>query len=93
VSDTHATATATIAAAAITEARTERLVLKLVADKQQRPWSLHEITHALRDLATPLSIEDALTQLQLHGLINRAEEIIFASQATAHIDRLELIGI
>jgi hypothetical protein len=62
------------------EHKVQRLVLNLVVDERQRPWSIEEIG-------------DALAQLRVIGLIHEAGEVVFASQAAAHIDRLEMLSI
>ena len=73
--------------------RTQRLVLNLVVDKQQRPWSVQEIVRSLDGLCSKLAVEDAICLLQLIGLINQADEIVFASQAAAHIERLGMLTL
>ena len=73
--------------------QTQRLILSLTVNKEQRPWSIEEIARALDGLEDRLGIEDALTQLQSIGLINRADELVFASQAAVHIAHLGMLTI
>jgi hypothetical protein len=73
--------------------RTQRLVLNLVVDKQQRPWSIHEVVRSLDGSCSKLDVEDAICLLQLIGLINQADEIVFASQAAAYIERLGMLTL
>lgn len=73
--------------------RAQRSVLGLVADEKQRPWSIEEIIRALQDTRKRFEIEDAVNQLQVIGLLNRAENIVFASQAAAHIVRLKMLAL
>ncbi|HEY5342681.1 MAG TPA: hypothetical protein VIJ66_03375 [Solirubrobacteraceae bacterium] len=75
------------------EKRIHRLVLNVVVDKHQRPWSVDEIVRALYGFSNKLDVEDALTQLQVIGLVNQADGLVFASQAAAHIDRLKILAI
>lgn len=69
------------------------LVLNLVARQDQRPWSIEEIARILTGSANQIAIEDAITQLRDLGLLNQADRLIFASQASAHIDRLGMLGL
>jgi hypothetical protein len=73
--------------------QTQRLVLSTVVNQEQRPWSIEEISRRFDGLEDRLAIEDALTQLQAIGLINRADELVFASQAAVHIAYLEMLTI
>jgi hypothetical protein len=75
------------------ENQVERLVLDLLADPEQKPWSLAEILRPLERTATPLDIQDALSHLRSVGLINQAGEVYFASQATAHATKLGMMGL
>ena len=75
------------------EERVHRLVLNVVIDKFQRPWSVDEIVRALYDVSGKLAVEDALAQLQVIGLVNRADGLVFASKAAAHMDRLDSLGL
>lgn len=73
--------------------RAQRLVLGLVIDKKQCPWSIPEIVRTLEGTCSKLDIEDAIAQLRVLGLFNQADELVFASQPAAHLDRLEMISI
>jgi hypothetical protein len=73
--------------------RTQRLVLDTVVNKEQRPWSVDEIVRVFDDLDSRLAIEDALTQLRTIGLINQADELVFASQAAVHIPYLGMLTV
>ncbi|HEY3865337.1 MAG TPA: hypothetical protein VGL54_04540 [Solirubrobacteraceae bacterium] len=75
------------------EHKVQRLVLNLVVDKQQRPWSVEEIERAIAATHSTVEIKDALAQLRVIGLIHEAGEVVFASQAAAHMDRLEILAI
>jgi len=75
------------------EKRIHRLVLNVVVDKHQRPWSVDEIVRALYGVSKKLAVEDALAQLQVIGLINQGDGLVFASQAAAHIDRLGILAL
>jgi hypothetical protein len=75
------------------EIHTQRLVLGLIANQDQKPWSLEDIVRTLSDATTTLAIEDALSQLRVVGLINRADQLYFASQAAAHVDRLKMLEL
>lgn len=74
------------------EERIHRLVLNVVADKHQRPWSVDEIVRALYDVSK-LAVEDAVAQLQVIGLVNQADGLAFASKAAAHMDRLDILAL
>jgi hypothetical protein len=67
------------------------LVLNLVARHDQRPWSIEEIARVMSGSGSRIAIEDAITQLRDVGLLNQADRLIFASQASAHIDRLGML--
>ena len=73
--------------------QTQRLILGLVVSKEQRPWSIEEIARTFDGLENRLAIEDALIQLQSIGLINQANELVFASQAAVHIAYLGMLTI
>jgi hypothetical protein len=75
------------------EERIHRLVLNVVADKHQRPWSVDEIVRALYGVSSKLAVEDAVAQLQVIGLVNQADGLVFASKAAAHMDRLDILGL
>jgi hypothetical protein len=75
------------------EHKVQRLVLNLVVDERQRPWSIEEIGRAIAGKHSAVEIRDALAQLRVIGLIHEAGEVVFASQAAAHIDRLEMLSI
>jgi hypothetical protein len=75
------------------ERRTQRLVLGVVTDKEQPPWSVEEIVRTLTSSCSRMDIEDALDQLRIHGLINQADGLVFASRAAAHVDWLEMLGV
>jgi DNA-binding HxlR family transcriptional regulator len=72
--------------------RVHCLVLNVVVDKKQRPWSVEEIVRAVDGMCSTLAIEDALSQLQVLGLINRTNELVFPSQAAAHLERLGMFS-
>jgi hypothetical protein len=67
--------------------QTQRVVLALVVRPEQWPCSVGEIVRVLGDKSSRLEIEDALSELRGIGLINRADQMVFASQAAAHLDR------
>jgi hypothetical protein len=71
----------------------EQLVLNLLAESEQKPWSLEEVFRPLERTATHLEIQDALAHLRSVGLLNQAGEIYFASQATAHATKLGMMGL
>jgi hypothetical protein len=73
--------------------RTQHSVLGLIADEEQRPWSIEEIIRALQGTRKRFEIEDAVNQLQVIGLLNRTENIVFTSQAAAHIVRLKMLAL
>lgn len=73
--------------------RTQRLVLGIIADKKQRPWSVEEIIRTFAGVSSRPAIEDALTRLRVLGFINQADELVFASQAAAHLDRLGMLSV
>jgi hypothetical protein len=73
--------------------RTQRLLLALVIDKKQRPWSVDEIVRTLEGTCSRPHVEDALAQLRAVGLINQADKLVFASQAAAHIERLGMLSV
>jgi hypothetical protein len=75
------------------ELRVHRLVLNVVIDKKQRPWSVEEIHREINGAHSTVEIEDALAQLRVIGLIHKADDVVFASQAAAHMDRLEILAI
>jgi hypothetical protein len=76
-----------------TEHEVQRLVLNIVIDRHQRPWSVEEIGRAIAGAHSTFEIKDALAQLRVIGLIHEAGEVVFASQAAAHMDRLEILAI
>ena len=67
------------------------LVLNVVARDDQRPWSIEEIARILSGSAGRIAVEDAINQLRDVGLLNQADRLVFASQASAHIDRLGML--
>jgi hypothetical protein len=69
------------------------LILNLVVHEDQRPWSVAEVVRALCNGHNHVAIEDALGQLRDIGLINQAEQMVFASRAAAHIDRLGMLAL
>jgi predicted transcriptional regulator len=73
--------------------RTERLILNLVVNQEQRPWSIEEIARTLGTDSSRPAIEDALAQLRAVGLINQADELVFASQAAVYIDYLGMLSV
>jgi hypothetical protein len=75
------------------EEQTQRMVLSLVVRPNQRPWSVDEIVRVLGDKSSRIPIEDALSELRGFGLINQADQMVFASQAAAHLDRLGMFSI
>jgi len=75
------------------EKQTQRLLLSLVVNQQQRPWSIEEVLRAFDGLSSTLDIEDALAQLRTVGLINRTGELVFASQTAVHIEYLGMLTI
>jgi hypothetical protein len=76
-----------------TDRRTQRLILGVVIDKNQRPWSVAEIVRTFKSVGSRATIEDAIDQLRSVGLINQADELVFASQAAVHIDWLGMLGV
>jgi hypothetical protein len=73
--------------------RAQRFVLGAVVNKKQRPWAVEEIVRTLEGTCRKLDIEDAIAQLRVLGLFHQADELVFASQAAAHIDRLGMLSI
>jgi len=73
--------------------RIEQLVLNLIVDPEQKPWSLEEILRSLQSVATQLDIQDALCDLRDVGLLNQADQIYFASQAAAHAAKLGMMEL
>jgi hypothetical protein len=67
------------------------LVLNLAGRYDQRPWSIEEIVRVLTQSASRIAVEDAVAQLRDIGLLNQSDRLIFASQASAHIDRLGML--
>jgi hypothetical protein len=75
------------------EEQTQRMVLSLVVRPDQRPWSVEEIIRVLGGKSSRLAIEDALSELRNYGLLNQSDQMVFASHAAAHIDRLGMFSI
>jgi hypothetical protein len=73
--------------------RMQRLILGVVVNKKQRPWSVDEIVRTFDGVGDRATIEDAIDQLRSASLLNQADQLVFASQAAVHIDRLGMLGV
>jgi hypothetical protein len=73
-------------------ALTDRRVLALVVEEEQRPWAIEEIVRALQGKTSKEDIEDAIARLRGIGLLNQAAELVFASQAATHLAKVGMLG-
>jgi DNA-binding HxlR family transcriptional regulator len=68
------------------------IVLQVLRDDHERPWSPEEIERELHDVA-PEAIGVALERLEEQGVVHREGEQIQASPCARHLDALGFICI
>ncbi len=73
--------------------RLERaIVLQAIRDDHEPAWSRLDLELELGD-TDPSRLDAALARLRDAGVLEIAEETVWASHATMHIDRLDLIAL
>jgi hypothetical protein len=68
------------------------VILQILRDDHEQPWTLAEIEHALADV-DPDAIVVALARLEEQGVVLREGEHISASPCAQHLDALGFICI
>jgi hypothetical protein len=59
----------------------------LILPDEQRPWSVGEL---VRELGSPIDVEDALAHLHGAGLVHRCGEFVWATRAALAADAIEI---